>query len=149
MNPRLSRNPQNAILGGVCSGLGDYLGIDPVIVRIFFIIFALASGVGVLVYVLLWIILPRTDEVNPTGFANANDFGNRARQMGEEFGQAFRRPNPGAAKFIGFALVLAGAVFLLENLHLPWLSWLRSELIWPALLIVGGVALLLRSMRKE
>ena len=52
---RLYRNADDKILGGVCSGLANYLGIDPVIMRIVFVVFI---GVLFWVYILLWIIVP-------------------------------------------------------------------------------------------
>ena len=52
---RLYRNADDKILGGVCSGLANYLGIDPVIMRI---VFVLLFGALIWVYVLLWIIVP-------------------------------------------------------------------------------------------
>lgn len=51
---RLYRDENHKILGGVCSGIAAYLGVDPVIVRILFII----SGVGFLLYLILWIFVP-------------------------------------------------------------------------------------------
>lgn len=51
---RLYRDENHKILGGVCSGIAAYFGIDPVIVRIVFII----SGIGFLAYILLWIFVP-------------------------------------------------------------------------------------------
>jgi phage shock protein PspC (stress-responsive transcriptional regulator) len=51
---RLYRDENNKILGGVCSGIAAYFGIDPVIVRILFII----SGIGFLAYILLWMFVP-------------------------------------------------------------------------------------------
>ena len=53
-NKRLYRDENNKILGGVCSGIAAYLGVDPVIIRILFII----SGIGLLAYILLWIFVP-------------------------------------------------------------------------------------------
>lgn len=53
-NKRLYRDENNKILGGVCSGIAAYLGIDPVIVRVLFII----SGIGFLAYILLWVFVP-------------------------------------------------------------------------------------------
>jgi phage shock protein PspC (stress-responsive transcriptional regulator) len=53
-NKRLYRDENHKILGGVCSGIAAYFGIDPVIVRIVFII----SGIGFLAYILLWIFVP-------------------------------------------------------------------------------------------
>lgn len=57
---RLSRNTDNAILGGVCSGISDYTGIDAVWIRIIFILFTLLYLSGAIVYIILWIALPRT-----------------------------------------------------------------------------------------
>ncbi len=51
---RLYRDENHKILGGVCSGIASYLGIDPVIVRVLFIV----SGIGFLAYILLWIFVP-------------------------------------------------------------------------------------------
>lgn len=56
---RLYRDENNKILGGVCSGVAAYFGIDPVIVRIVFII----SGVGFLAYILLWMFVPGSNMV--------------------------------------------------------------------------------------
>jgi phage shock protein PspC (stress-responsive transcriptional regulator) len=55
---RMYRDPDNRIIGGVCSGMGAYWDIDPLIVRIIFIALALAGGVGVMVYLILYIVLP-------------------------------------------------------------------------------------------
>ncbi|NJO90602.1 MAG: PspC domain-containing protein [Chloroflexia bacterium] len=55
---KLYRDPDNRVLGGVCTGLGAYLNIDPVILRVLFVIFAFIGFGGGLVYIALWIILP-------------------------------------------------------------------------------------------
>jgi len=55
---KLYRDPDNRILGGVCTGLGEYLNIDPVILRVLFVIFAFIGFGGGLIYIALWIILP-------------------------------------------------------------------------------------------
>ena len=60
---KLYRDPDNAILGGVCSGLGAYFNVDPLIFRIIFLVSLLAYGLG-LVYLILWIVLPNA--VTPT-----------------------------------------------------------------------------------
>jgi len=57
---KLYRNTGNSILGGVCSGLADYTGIDAVWIRIFFVLLTLVYLTGALVYVILWIVLPGT-----------------------------------------------------------------------------------------
>lgn len=52
------RDPDNRVLGGVCSGLGNYFNMDPLIIRILFLIAFLVYGSGSLIYIILWIILP-------------------------------------------------------------------------------------------
>ncbi len=55
----LSRNGNDKILGGVCSGLANYLKIDPTIVRILFALITFGGfGTGILIYIIMWIILP-------------------------------------------------------------------------------------------
>lgn len=56
---RFYRNANDKILGGVCSGLANYFSIDPVIIRIVFALTVIGGlGIGILLYVLLWIFLP-------------------------------------------------------------------------------------------
>ena len=54
---RLFRNENDKLIGGVCSGLANYFGIDPILVRILFVVMAFA-GAGLLAYLILWIALP-------------------------------------------------------------------------------------------
>ncbi|GAB4384271.1 MAG: PspC domain-containing protein [Salibacteraceae bacterium] len=55
---RLFRDPDDKILGGVCSGIGHYLGIDPVWLRFAFVIALVFFGTGVLFYLILWLVIP-------------------------------------------------------------------------------------------
>jgi phage shock protein PspC (stress-responsive transcriptional regulator) len=55
---RLYRDPDNRVLGGVCGGIGAYMNIDPVIFRIIFVISFFGFGVGLLIYLVLWIVIP-------------------------------------------------------------------------------------------
>ena len=55
---RLYRDPDNRILGGVCSGIATYLNIDPLIIRILFLVLMFAYGVIGIIYIVLWALLP-------------------------------------------------------------------------------------------
>jgi phage shock protein C len=46
------------MLGGVCGGLGDYFKIDPTIVRLIFVLLLLAGGPGLIIYLILWVVVP-------------------------------------------------------------------------------------------
>src|SRR5665213_2116499 len=59
---RVRRSSTNRLLGGVCGGLGERLGIDPTIVRILAVPLALLAGSGVLIYMAAWILIPREGE---------------------------------------------------------------------------------------
>ena len=56
---RLYRSGKNKVLGGVCGGIGEYLGIDPVIIRLLWILAIFGWGVGIFAYIIAWIIIPR------------------------------------------------------------------------------------------
>jgi len=55
---RMYRDPDHRIIGGVCSGMGAYWDIDPLIIRIIFAALIFAGGLGALTYVILWVVLP-------------------------------------------------------------------------------------------
>jgi len=136
------------MLGGVCGGLGEYLGIDSTLVRLFFVLLTLARGVGLLIYLVLWLITPRrgqarTATVEQTIRSGADEIAKRARTLGDEVREAARGPQPQARLIIGAVLIVSGVVFLLQNLNFPWMWWLGLDVLWPALLMMAG-ALLLR-----
>lgn len=55
---QLRRSRTDSVIAGVCGGLGQYFGIDPVLVRIIFVVLALAAGPGLLAYLILWLVIP-------------------------------------------------------------------------------------------
>ena len=66
---RLYRSHDERMLGGVCGGLAEYLHTDPTLIRVLFVLFALAGGPGIIAYLILWIIVPlepSDTELEPT-----------------------------------------------------------------------------------
>ena len=141
MNKRLTRSRSERILGGVCGGLARWIGIDPVFVRLFFVVLAAASGSGVGIYILLWIIIPEE------GMADSASLGDKARDMGGDMQEAISKPNPRMFQYLGIGLIVLGAVIFIDRLDIPWLRWFNDNLIWALLVIVAGVALLVRALR--
>lgn len=68
---KMYRNPEGKVISGVSSGVATYFGIDVAIVRLLFVVFAVFGGAGLLVYIILWIVLPEavtvTDRVQMEG----------------------------------------------------------------------------------
>ena len=57
---RLCRSRQNRTLAGVCGGIAEYLGWDPTLVRVAWIILTLLGGSGILIYLILWLVMPES-----------------------------------------------------------------------------------------
>lgn len=145
---RLARSRTDFMVGGVCGGLGKYFGIDPTIVRLIFVLLVISGGSGILLYFVLWIVMPREDMLEAAGPMNGDEFGRRARQMGDEMRQVTSQPNPRTVQFLGIALVALGLVYLVQNLHIPWLDWFNSQIAWPVVLVAAGALLLVRAFKK-
>ncbi|ABD42627.1 phage shock protein C, PspC [Methanospirillum hungatei JF-1] len=59
---RLYRSRKDKILAGICGGIGKYLDIDPIIIRLIFIVLLLTVGSGILIYLIAWILIPLEPE---------------------------------------------------------------------------------------
>ncbi|HMA62075.1 MAG TPA: PspC domain-containing protein [bacterium] len=138
MAKRFLRSKDDRIIAGVCGGLGDYLNIDPVIIRIIWLVLFFAGGVGLLAYIVAMIIVPSEND-SPYNEKKAK------KTSGEEKG----------GKLIGgIVLVVIGILFLLDK------NWYFSELFedmirlgWkfflPAVFIGIGIYLISQSRSKS
>jgi phage shock protein C len=154
--PRLTRSRTDVMIAGVAAGIARYLNTDPVIVRLVFVLLAF-SGPGLLIYPLLWLIMPREPGAPAASQAPGQVFvatgeTQRLRIDPSTGGPEQEIPinnlgqqTPSAAtggqggKLLGYILLGLGAFIVLKML-LPGLS----SLIFPALLIAAGVWLLRR-----
>jgi phage shock protein C len=120
--PQLRRSRQHRVIAGVCGGFGDYLGIDPVVVRIVMVALIFA-GVGVLAYIVGWIVMPDTAPGEPEPAPSAQD----------------RRA---VAVVVGAGLIAIGGLQVMRY-AMPG----HHDVFWPIVLVVVGVAVLLTSRR--
>ncbi len=118
--PRLERSRSDRVIGGVAAGIGHHLGIEPIVVRIAFVVLALAAGFGLVVYLLAWLLAPQ----------EALEGATRPRA------RILIRPTLGQA--LGAALILAGVMLLLFVTGF----WFGEELAWPVTLAGIGFAIL-------
>jgi phage shock protein C len=58
MANRLQRSRNERIIGGVCGGLAEYFDVDPVLVRVILVVITLMGGAGILLYLILWAVVP-------------------------------------------------------------------------------------------
>ncbi|SFI10673.1 PspC domain-containing protein [Halpernia frigidisoli] len=99
---QLFRDPENGKIGGVCAGLANYFGIDPVWIRLLLIFFVIMKGFGILLYVILWIVLPQAKTASdylkmkgkPINFDNLKEESGKivhfANESSQKLGQAFQ-----------------------------------------------------------
>jgi phage shock protein C len=123
----LRRSRDDRLIGGVAGGLGRYFGVDPVLIRVAFVLLVFAGGAGVLVYVILWIVVPEERPGEAVGALPGAADENRLRDV------------------LGFALVALGVFFLLRALFPDLFDW---NYVWPALLILTGLLVLIRGTRQ-
>jgi phage shock protein PspC (stress-responsive transcriptional regulator) len=84
---RLFRNPNDRVFGGVCSGVANYFDIDPVIVRLVFAVMFLTAGIGLIAYIIAWIIIPAAKTPEDMRYMSGGapmDFHTMKRNMAEE-----------------------------------------------------------------
>jgi phage shock protein PspC (stress-responsive transcriptional regulator) len=122
---RLYRNPDDSIISGVCGGIGAYVNMDPVWIRVLFILFAFFFGIGFFVYMALWIALPRAFSDIQKKELLGNNYNNRTysseRSQGEEgisrvggaFNEVFRALGKFFFIFFRIILIIAGVAFVL------------------------------------
>jgi len=67
MAKRLYRSSREKVIGGVCGGIGKYLDVDPVLVRLVWVLAVILAGTGLLLYIIAWILIPKEPETNPVG----------------------------------------------------------------------------------
>jgi signal transduction histidine kinase len=122
----LRRDPEHGMIGGVCAGLGAHLDIDPLLLRIAFGAATLASGVGLIAYLLAWILLPAED-------AKA---GSRAGAIAG----AVRGGRAALEVALGVGFLLVAILLTVRQLGLPF----SDALTWPVVLVAAGGALIWR-----
>lgn len=57
--PKKLTRSNNGMIAGVCAGFAEYLDVDPTVVRVVYILLIFFAGVGVLLYLILWLIIPK------------------------------------------------------------------------------------------
>lgn len=98
---KLYRDPDDKFLGGVCSGIAHYINIDPIWVRLFWLFFAFTYGSGILIYILLWLLLPvastASQKLEMEG--EAVNISNIEKKIKEEFNGVSSRIKEGVEDF--------------------------------------------------
>jgi phage shock protein PspC (stress-responsive transcriptional regulator) len=134
---KLSRSINNRKIAGVCGGLGEHLNVDPLVFRIIFLVLLFGGGAGLLIYLLLWIVMPE-DKINipyeTFHEPEINDVNSNS-------------PNKNCMKknngiFWGLLFVAFGLLWLGRSFGFFHFYWYNVFRLWPLLIIWVGVSLL-------
>ena len=123
----LRRSRSNRVIAGVCGGLGEYLGVDPVLIRIAAVVLVFVGGAGLIAYLVAWIAMP----LAPEGDASAPPI--RRATLPDDNGRA--------GVIAGAVLVAIGGLLLID-LVAP--ISIDHRYLWPLLLIVVGATIIAR-----
>jgi signal transduction histidine kinase/phage shock protein PspC (stress-responsive transcriptional regulator) len=113
--PMFVRSRRDRVITGVAGGLAERLGVDSVLIRLGFVVLALAGGVGVALYLILFAVTPEETEA-PEPVSRSG----------------------GRHRTVAIILVLAGTLLILRSLKL----WFGDALVWPAALAAVGSAII-------
>jgi len=160
MEKRFYRSRSDRMIAGVCGGLAQCFGIDSTIVRLIFVLLIFATGLGILAYIIMVIIVPlessEATEPKDTVKENVEEMKETARELGREIRSTFageegkseevtklrhRRRN-----ILGIILIVIGVLFLLASFDLFW--WFHWGNLWPVILIAVGLIIIFSVRRK-
>ena len=155
MEKKLHRDEHRKVVGGVCAGLAEYFDIDVSIVRLVFLLSLLLKGGGGLIYIVLWIVLPKRGYLPPVDYT-VPPGGAPYQAPGTYVSASPFHPNPAfvprkgpstGALIGGIILIMLGGGFLLDQFEI--IPDFDFENWWPVILIVIGLVFIFTSGSKD
>lgn len=145
---RLYRSTTNKTIGGVAGGIAEFFDIDPVIVRVIFILLMLFGGSGVLIYLVLWIAVPE----RPFTSGMFSSMGAPDQPAGQEkpASDPVTNNKPTSSQkldgsLIGGVLLIGAGTLILAGRYIPRIDF--GDL-WPLLLVLVGIILIVTSINQ-
>jgi phage shock protein PspC (stress-responsive transcriptional regulator) len=137
------------MLAGVCGGLAEYFAIDPVIVRLIFVLAVIFGGSGILAYIILWIIIPQKPYIitpfntnPPSGDSSSSTEEKKSENSNQDMNYVnVNKTQSNRSIYAGAFLILLGGIFLLDN----FVPHFHFGDFWPLILIGLGFAIILNA----
>lgn len=152
---RLTKSRTNRVMSGILGGVGEYFNIDPLIVRILFVVFTFATGFGggVILYIIGMVIIPeRRDSFEGYDPSDGTISDHPFDQTESSFPKTYSSNSWNGSIVIGAIFILLGGLFLLNNvLDTNLFYYLRQyrEYFWAFALVGVGLLLILVGGRKR
>ena len=152
MYKKLYRSVTDKMLAGVCGGLAEYFSIDPVIVRLIFVLAVIfGAGSGILAYIILWVIVPQKPYIitpfnpeQPKGDSTTSADEKKNEDTQFNMNVMNNKPQNNRSIYAGAFLIVLGGIFLLDN----FVPHFHFGDFWPLILIGLGFAIILNAKNK-
>lgn len=142
---RLYRSETDRVLAGVSGGLGEFFDIDSTVIRLIFVLLTVFGGSGVLLYIILWLVMPTKSKVqksaDDTMRENATEIKKRAEKLAEDLKFSSKREN--TRMVLGVLLLGIGLLILISNMG--FFRFFNLERLWPLILVILGIAILTKN----
>lgn len=149
MEKKLQRSRNKKVIAGIAGGLSDYLDVDPVIIRIVIVLITIFHGIGLLIYVVMWIVIPE-EPFNNTFFQSetgeAENIGETKYDGASNFSTELNKASSSNGRIIvGVILIFIGIIFLAEKMF-PFLDF---EFVFAIGMIALGASLIFNFFNKS
>ena len=149
MEKNLQRSRDKKVFAGIAGGLGNYLDIDPVIIRIVFVLITIFHGFGLLVYIIMWIVIPEEPFNNSFFQNNTGEAENLGETIDEEPGifnasVSNKSTSSNGRIIVGAVLIFIGIIFLAEKMF-PFFDF---EFVFAIGMIALGASLIFNFFNK-
>lgn len=164
-NKPLQRSLINRKIAGVAGGLAEHFDIDPVFIRILFVLAFFFGGGGLLIYIILWIVIPENKPYINNNYQNTyqasnssdsqnyqhpeNQYKEEPQQTTQSYDSSQPETKPDNVKkgnfVIGLILIVIGSLFLIDR----FLEYINISDFWPVVFIALGIGLIVNSLYKK
>ena len=175
MEKRLFRNEYEKVVGGVSSGIAEYMEVDVTIIRLLFVLSTIfLVGTGILVYLVMWIVVPvnndpakRFAKFNEYNKGFANPFEQKSQSQGwtspsmnadpfrtaredAEF-KPLKRSSETGKTVAGLILLVLGIYFLMNEFNIIpfWFNVINVSKMWPLVFVAIGISFILKAKNKN
>ncbi len=131
MAKKLYRSKKDSIIGGVCGGIAEYFEIDPTLVRLLAILIVFVGGVGIIAYIVAWIIIPQNPE--------------EVLEQEQIYSSSEGHEDRNKHVWGGVILIMLGLFFLAKSFF-PHFVLVK---FWPVILVIVGIGLIIKSLTRN
>ena len=139
---KLYRSCSSRVVAGICGGLGQYFDVDPVLIRLLFVISIIAGGLGVIVYFISWLVIPNDPKCETENFNE--EVKEVAHNVADTVKNEVQTKKNDSRAIVGIAILVLGILILIRNIT-GLQIWSN---LWHMIFIIIGLYIIFRKGDK-